>query len=222
MELFNAEREEEKDEGGHFEGFSLQKPFQEKSLLLSKQQNQWESLKQMGACSSLGLREFFVEQSKGFSKGGESGRLLCLRLPLEDRKLLAEISDTLLKELSSGLVVLLGVENKEGIDTENQTGAEETRRIGGVKGSGIKEETREIAKGIRSASREGDRKFPVLVSLSKNFEKILSAGEILKKTIAPLCKGQGGGRAGFAQGSIRRPQAFPQVEKDLMRMSAKS
>ena len=47
-------------------------------------------------------------------------------------------------------------------------------------------------------------------------EKFLSAGELLKKTIAPFCKGQGGGKASFAQGSIRDPSAFHKLEEHLL------
>ena len=59
-------------------------------------------------------------------------------------------------------------------------------------------------------------KHPVLVNLSKEAGKILSANEILKKTVAPICRGQGGGKASYAQGSITDPGQIPKLESALL------
>ena len=69
---------------------------------------------------------------------------------------------------------------------------------------------------------EGENKSPVLVSRTKDFEKLLSAGDILKNIIAPICKGQGGGKNSFAQGSISDRSTFPSVEQILLEKWNKS
>lgn len=56
------------------------------------------------------------------------------------------------------------------------------------------------------------KKYPVVVTMSKDLSKHISAGDILKRYLAPLCKGQGGGKPIFAQGSITDKQAFDQVQ----------
>ena len=117
-------------------------------------------------------KDKLMEQSKNFKIGELKGQLLVLPLPLEDRKILSDISDSLLSKLSSGVLILLG---------------------------------------------EAKDRHPVLVNLTKNFETVLSAGDILKNTIAPLCQGQGGGKASFAQGSISNRSAFFEVERILLK-----
>ena len=117
-------------------------------------------------------KDKLIDRSKDFTIGGLKGQLLVFSLPLEDRKILSDISDSLLSTLSSGVLVLLG---------------------------------------------EAKDRHPVLVNLTKDFEKVLSAGDILKNTIAPLCQGQGGGKASFAQGSISKRSAFSELEPILLK-----
>lgn len=128
---------------------------------------QWEKIKNQGL-----KKEDLIRQAKAFELKGIKGKLLVLPLPLEDRKILSDLSDTLLSALSSGVLVLVG---------------------------------------------ELESKHPVIVSVTKNFQKLLSAGDILKNTVAPVCKGRGGGKASFAQGSISDLTAFSQLESLLLK-----
>ena len=128
--------------------------------------NQYDKIQQMGL-----TKDKFKEQARNFQLSGQKGKLLVASIPLEDRKILSDLSDTLLSALSSGVLVLFG---------------------------------------------EGKGKHPVFVSLTKDFEKLLSAGDILKKTIARLCQGQGGGKASFAQGSVTDKSAVPDLSQKLL------
>ncbi len=74
----------------------------------------------------------------------------------------------------------------------------------------------QIGPGLVVLLGEGEGKYPVIVNVQKAFSKNCSAGEILKNKIAPLCKGQGGGKSSFAGGSISDRSAFSQVEKLLL------
>ena len=73
-----------------------------------------------------------------------------------------------------------------------------------------------LSSGVVILSGEGENQYPVLVNRTKNLEKFLSAGDILKNTVAPLCKGKGGGKPSFAQGSITDKPAFSQLEQILL------
>ena len=73
-----------------------------------------------------------------------------------------------------------------------------------------------LSSGVVILSGEGENQYPVLVNRTKNLEKFLSAGDILKNTVAPLCKGKGGGKPSFAQGSITDKSAFSQLEQILL------
>ena len=96
---------------------------------------------------------------KEFNIKDKKAHLLVLSLPLEDRKILSDLSDFVLYQLDLSILIVFG---------ESQT-----------------------------------EKHPVFVNLNKKFSSILSAGDILKKDIAPLMNGRGGGKAHFAQGSIQ-------------------
>lgn len=133
---------------------------------VKKLKDQMEKIKKLGW-----TKDSLLAKAKDFKLKDLKGKLLVADFPLEDRKILSDLSDSILLKLSSGLVILSG---------------------------------------------EGEGKYPVLISLTKNFEKILSAGDILKNTIAPLCKGKGGGKASFAQGSITDKSAFSDLEKILL------
>ena len=73
-----------------------------------------------------------------------------------------------------------------------------------------------LSSGLVVLSGEGQGKHPVFISRTKNFEKLLSAGDILKNIIAPLCKGKGGGKDSFAQGSVTDKSAFFKLEQILL------
>jgi len=134
---------------------------------LAKLKAQWEEVKKKGL-----TKESLIRQAKNFELQGIKGKLLVLSLPLEDRKILSDLSDILLSALSSGVLVLAG---------------------------------------------ELEGKHPVIVSVTKNLQKVLSAGHILKNRVAPVCKGRGGGKASFAQGSISDLSAFTnKLEKVLL------
>ena len=75
-----------------------------------------------------------------------------------------------------------------------------------------------LSSGLVILLGEGEQeKYPILVSCTKNFKNKLSAGDILKKTIAPHCKGKGGGKDFFAQGSIKDKKAFSSLESVLFK-----
>ena len=56
----------------------------------------------------------------------------------------------------------------------------------------------------------GKKKYPMLVSVSKDLQKTLSAAEVFK-TITTLLGGRGGGKLGLAQGFILKRENLPQV-----------
>ena len=119
---------------------------------------------------SLNLKDL-LSSAKDFEFQELKGKLLVLKIPLEDRKILSDLSDFILSALAPGVLILLG---------------------------------------------EGKTKAPVLVNITKDLTKAISANDILKKTISPLCKGQGGGRPHFAQGSVTEPSFFSKVEATLL------
>ena len=73
-----------------------------------------------------------------------------------------------------------------------------------------------LSSGLVVLSGKAENKHPVFVNRTKNFEKILSAGDILKNIVVPLCKGKGGGKDSFAQGSITDKSAFFKLESILL------
>ena len=148
------------------ETLSPLKVVQEKEKEIQKLQDWWKEIKSLGL-----TRENLISKAKKIQMGDRSRQLLVASLPIENRKILSDLSDILLSKITSGLLILRG---------------------------------------------ESDNKHPVLVNLTKDMEEFLSAGELLKNTIAPFCKGQGGGKTSFAQGSITDKKAFSQLEKMLL------
>ena len=63
---------------------------------------------------------------------------------------------------------------------------------------------------------EGKEQYPLVITISKELQKYLSAGEILKNTIAPFLEGKGGGQARFAQGTIKNKDRFSELENILL------
>ena len=144
----------------------LLEKFELKKRELEKLEAQWEEIKEKGL-----RKDELLHKAKDFEIKGLKGKLLIAEFPIEDRKILSDLSDSLLAVLSSGLLLIAG---------------------------------------------RGDSKHPVALSLTKDFQKFLSAGNILKTIVAPLCKGQGGGKTGFAQGSISDRPAFSKLEETLL------
>lgn len=96
-----------------------------------------------------------VKSAKSFSVNGANGFLVTAQLDMDDRQLLAELSDKIKDKLKSGVVVLVG---------------------------------------------RGADKHPIVVTVSKELTKAVSAGKLLSE-IAGELKGKGGGRPDFAQGA---------------------
>ena len=63
---------------------------------------------------------------------------------------------------------------------------------------------------------ERDSRSPLAVVVTKDLQKHISAGELMKKTIIPLLGGKGGGQTRFAQGAITHRENFPKLEKALL------
>ena len=156
---------------------TAEKLFQEKlesplAWLQNKQKELQKQKTELDKIKTLDLtKEKLLKKAKSFKAGGIEGKLLLIDLPLQDRKTLSDISDVLLLNLFSGLVILSGTDKN---------------------------------------------KHPIVVNRTKNFEKILSAGDILKNKVAPFCKGKGGGKDSYAQGSISDKSAFFQLESVLL------
>ncbi len=65
---------------------------------------------------------------------------------------------------------------------------------------------------------EGKGQYPLVITLSKELQKHISAGDLFKNTISPLLDGRGGGQARFAQGVIKNKSRFPDLEKPLLKI----
>ena len=63
---------------------------------------------------------------------------------------------------------------------------------------------------------QGETLYPLVITVSKELQVHLSAGDILKNTIAPFLEGKGGGQARFAQGTIKNKDRFPDLETLLL------
>ena len=144
----------------------LLEKFKTKEQELKKWKAQWNKIKEKGL-----TKEKLLHQAIDFELKGLKGKLLVVSFPIEDRKTLSGLSDSLLSVLSSGILIVTG---------------------------------------------ESEPKHPITISLTKDFQNILSAGTLLKKIVAPLCQGQGGGKVSFAQGSISNLSAFAKLKTTLV------
>ena len=108
---------------------------------------------------------------KSFSLKNFNIHYLIVLTPLEDRKILSDMSDFLLLKLKLSLVIIVG---------------------------------------------QAEEKHPIFINTGKTARSILSAGEILKDRIAPLCDGKGGGKTGFAQGSIKNRNKILELDPGLI------
>jgi len=97
-----------------------------------------------------------VRQAKSFSLKSISAKIVCADLDLEDRDVLAQVTDQLKNKISSGVVIVVG---------------------------------------------KGDTSHPLIVSVSKDLNPEISAGNLLKE-LAMIMGGKGGGRPDFAQGAV--------------------
>ena len=73
-----------------------------------------------------------------------------------------------------------------------------------------------ISSGVVVIFGAGKGVWPVVVTVTQNLQKHISAGDLLKNTITPLLKGKGGGPARFAQGVITDKARFPELEQTLL------
>ena len=146
--------------------------FQKKEQEFNTLKKGWEHL-----CSSFHL-EKIMKKVRPFQHQNINGHLLSVALPIEDRKILAEIADQLKSQLpTAAITVVLG---------------------------------------------QGEHQYPLVITVSKELQKYISAGEILKKTIAPFLGGKGGGQARFAQGTIKNKNLFFQLEDHLLKILNKT
>ena len=67
----------------------------------------------------------------------------------------------------------------------------------------------------------GKKQYPLVITVSKELQTSISAGELLKNTIAPLLDGKGGGQARFAQGTIKNKSRFTELENKLRKTIVK-
>ena len=74
----------------------------------------------------------------------------------------------------------------------------------------------EISSGLVVAMGEGTSQFPLVVTVTKDLQEVISAGGLLKQTIAPFVKGRGGGQPRFAQGIATDREAFSKLEEVLL------
>ena len=153
--------------------FEANKSEEELLSFFKKKEEQIKALKkQMENLSHSANSNELIKKATAFQYQDVTGNLLSVALPIEDRKILAEVADNLKSQLSTpAIVVVLG---------------------------------------------EGKEPYPLVVTVSKELQQHISAGDILKNTIAPFLEGKGGGQARFAQGTIKNKDRFPDLENFLL------
>ena len=75
-----------------------------------------------------------------------------------------------------------------------------------------------ISSGVVVLLGEGQESWPLMVTVTKDLQKYISAGDLMKNTITPLLGGKGGGQARFAQGVITHKKHFPKLENTLLQV----
>ena len=133
--------------------------------------------KQIDNLSNKFNQDKISKQSKKFKYKNITSHLLIVSLPIDDRKLLAEMTDQLKSQIEPAIVILLG----EG----------------------------EIS--------ETEKKYPIIVSVSLELQKYISADKILKQIIAPVLKGKGGGQTRFAQGVMTSKSNLSKLENIILK-----
>ena len=74
-----------------------------------------------------------------------------------------------------------------------------------------------ISPAIVVVSGKGEQQYPLIITVSKELQEHISAGELLKNTIAPFLDGKGGGQARFAQGMVKNKKRFTELEDVLLK-----
>ncbi len=74
-----------------------------------------------------------------------------------------------------------------------------------------------ISSGVVVAIGEDTKSHPIVITVTKNLQKDISAGNLLKNKIASFLKGKGGGQSHFAQGSITDKSRLPELEDFLLK-----
>lgn len=119
-----------------------------------------------------------LKSAKPFNAKGIASQMVCADLEIDDRDVLAQITDQLKAKISSGVIVVLGKSN------------------------------------------EGTH--PLIVSVTKNLNPEIKAGDLLK-TMAEVMGGKGGGRPDFAQGAVpdrsKGSEAFTKAQMVLGKLS---
>ena len=64
---------------------------------------------------------------------------------------------------------------------------------------------------------DGIDQYPIVLTVAKELQKNISAGDLLKNHVADFLKGKGGGQARFAQGMIKDKESFPQLGAFLIK-----
>ena len=75
-----------------------------------------------------------------------------------------------------------------------------------------------ISSGVVVLLGEGKESWPLMVTVTRDLQQHISAGELMKKTITPLLGGKGGGQARFAQGTITNREKFSELENALLQV----
>ena len=195
-------------------------------LWAEKKERELQALReQAGRIQSSALDpEALIRQAKAFQAEAPEGqklkgRILALSLPLEDRKLLAEMADSLKSRIPTGLVALIGASPPAkpggggGLPLDTGGGGESPTNTGG--GEGLPSDT-----GGRGA-RQGDspkNSFPIVLTITRDLQGRFSAGALLKEAAAPLLKGKGGGGPRFAQGSVADLSRLPELTPLLLKI----
>ncbi len=128
--------------------------------------------KQIANISDSFNMENIIKKAKSFQHQKQTAYLLMNTLPIEDKKLLADMADQLKCKLPGPAVVIVAGEKAKG--------------------------------------------HPIVVTVSKELQTYISAGDILKNTLAPRLNGKGGGQARFAQGIVKNKTQFMELEKILL------
>ncbi len=79
-----------------------------------------------------------------------------------------------------------------------------------------------MSSGVIVAIGEDLKSHPIIVTVTKNLQKDISAGEFLKNELAPFLKGKGGGQNHFAQGSFSDKSQLSKLETFLLQSLKKS
>ena len=74
-----------------------------------------------------------------------------------------------------------------------------------------------LSSGVIIAIGEDVKSHPIVVTVTKNLQKDLPAGDLLKNKLSSFLNGKGGGQSHFAQGSISDKSRLPELEEFLLK-----